>query len=102
MPTRRFQVTRLATYPHALPKPIAHYKAHMVWSGILQVNTTDKTCRKYSPDYDFTSENRAIVVMEETPYPNQLSQVDMVQTSTITVYDKHMWAENDQLFIELK
>jgi hypothetical protein len=74
----------------------------MVWSGILQVNTTDKTCRKYSPDYDFTSENRAIVVMEETPYPNQLSHVDMVQTSTITVYNKHMWAENDQLFIELK
>jgi len=102
MPTRRFQVTRLTTYPYALPKPIAHYKAHMVWSGVLQVNTTDKTCRKYSPEFDFTTENRALVVMEETPYPNHLSHVDMVETSSITVYNKHMWAENDQLFIELR
>lgn len=100
--TRRFQVTRLTTYPYALPKPIAQYKANVVWSGILQVNTTDRTCRRFSPEFDFSSENRAIVIMEETPYPNQLSHVDMIETSNIIVYNKHMWAENDQLFIELK
>ena len=99
---RRFQVTRLATYPYALPKPIAHYKANMVWSGIMQVNTTDRTCRRFSPEFDFTKENRALVVMEEMAYPNQLSHVDMVEISSIVVYNKHMWAENDQLFIELK
>jgi hypothetical protein len=99
---RRFQVTRLATYPYALPKPIAHYKANMVWSGIMQVNTTDRTCRRFSPEFDFTTENRALVVVEEMTYPHQLSHVDMVEISNITVYNKHMWAENDQLFIELK
>ena len=40
--------------------------------------------------------------MEEMPYPNQLSHIDTMETSRITVYSKHMWAENDQLFIELK
>ena len=40
--------------------------------------------------------------MEELPYPNQLSQVDNIETSNITVYSKKMWSENDQLFFEVK
>ena len=99
---RRFQVTRLTTYPHALPKPTAHYSANMVWSGVMRINTTDRTCCRFSPEFDFTSENRALVVMEEMPYPNQLSHIDTIETSRITVYNKHMWAENDQLFIEIE
>jgi hypothetical protein len=100
--TRRFQVTRFKTYPYTLPTPTAHYIANMVWSGVMRVNTTDRTCFRFSPEFDFKGENRAIVVMEEMPYPNQLSHIDVVEAATITVYSKHMWAENDQLFIELK
>lgn len=102
MSIRRFQVTRLTTYPHVLPKPVAHYKANMVWSGVMRINTTDRTCCRFSPDFDFTSEKRAVVIMEEAPYPNHLSHIDTIETSNITVYNKHMWSENDQLFIELK
>jgi hypothetical protein len=40
--------------------------------------------------------------MDEMPYPNQLSHIDMAEVANITVFSKHMWAENDQLFIELK
>ena len=99
---RRFHVTRLATYPYTLPTPIAHYTANMVWSGIMQINTTDRTCRRFSPEFDFTKENRALVVMEEMPYPHHISHIDIVEVSRITVFNKHMWSENDQLFIELK
>ena len=97
---RRFHVSRLATYPYALPTPVARYRANMVWSGVLQVNITDRTCRRFSPD--ITSDNRLHVIMDEMPYPNQLSHIDMAEVANITVFSKHMWAENDQLFIELK
>jgi hypothetical protein len=98
--SRRFLVVHLSTYSHALPKPIAHYQANIVWSGIKRVNTTDRTCRQYYPD--FTIKDRSVIVMEELPYPNQLSQVDNIETSNITVYSKKMWSENDQLFFEVK
>jgi hypothetical protein len=97
---RRFHVTRLSTYPYTLPAPIAHYQANMVWSGVMRINTTDRTCRKFSPD--ITTQNRKVIVMEEMAYPNQISNVDLFETTRVTVYNKHMWAENDQLFIELK
>ena len=76
-----------------MPTPQKVYKTAFIWSGLLQLNTHEKTCRTFSPSEDGT------LVIHEVPYPNHLPRVDNLEEVEVKIYNKHMFSENGDLFI---
>lgn len=88
-----YRIVSLKTYPYALPTSKKEYTSTFVWAGDRVLDTHEKACWSFIPHAEGCVERMS------HPYPHHLSTVHAQETVQVKIYNKHMWSENDDLFI---
>lgn len=88
-----YRIVSLKAYPYALPTPKKEYTSTFVWVGDRVLDTHEKACRSFVPH------SGGCVERVSHPYPHHISAVHAEEVVAVKIYNKHMWSENDDLFI---